>query len=219
MGREKRDFKRPEANKDASLFVIATEGEVTEYQYFTQLADKIRNSKIHVEVIEKLDTNSDPKSTMKLLDKFKSEYNLTKTDELWLVVDRDKHDEPNHIKNLTEVARMCSQKNYNLALSNPDFEIWFIFHKRSLDSLTIEEKENLFENKKNSGRTQTEIFLVSLYGHYNKTNIDIELFVPDTMQAITNAKQADTNPNERWQNNLGTRVYLIVEKLLSRRFI
>jgi hypothetical protein len=216
MGREKRDFKRPEANKDASLFVIATEGEVTEYQYFTQLADKIRSSKIHIEVIEKLNTNSDPKSTMKLLDKFKSEYNLRNTDELWLVIDRDKHDEPNHIQNLTEVARMCSQKNYNLALSNPCFEIWFIFHKTSLDSLTQDEKENLFENKKNpSGRTQTEIFLVSLYGHYNKTNIDIEVFFPDTEQAIINAKLADTNPTERWQNSLGTRVYLIVERLLA----
>ena len=56
---EKRSFKprtRPHGNRDANLIIIASEGTETEKRYFEDLAAAYSNTKIHVEVLERLIT-------------------------------------------------------------------------------------------------------------------------------------------------------------------
>jgi hypothetical protein len=59
-----------------------------------------------------------------------------------------------------------------------------------------------------------EAELIKLLNSYNKSNLDTAQFLPFVKQAIERAKQLDTNPKQRWSNELGTRVYQLVDKII-----
>ena len=116
MGRIKRNFKRPESKRSAKLIVIATEGRKTERIYFEALAESFDSTKVHVEVIEKLDDNSSPDVVLEQLNSFADEFNLDENDELWMVIDRDYQSW--EIEMIKSVAQICHQKRgYYLAVS------------------------------------------------------------------------------------------------------
>lgn len=78
---QKRSF-RPRARRsgvrDAKLVVIAAEGQKTEKVYFDDLAYTFHNPRIHVEVLERLNS-------------FRRQYKLRPDyDQLWLVLDVDR---------------------------------------------------------------------------------------------------------------------------------
>ena len=64
MGRKKKPFERPSEKFDSSLIVIASEGRVTEKNYFEDLKEFYLNKKIHVELIPNIDNKSDPRNTL-----------------------------------------------------------------------------------------------------------------------------------------------------------
>lgn len=82
MDRVKRNFKRPENKRSAKLIVIATEGRETERIYFEALAKNYDSTRVHVEVIKKLDNNSSPDVVLTQLNLFADEFNLDEDDEL-----------------------------------------------------------------------------------------------------------------------------------------
>jgi hypothetical protein len=215
MGRIKRNFKRPENKRSAKLIVIATEGRKTERIYFEGLAENFDSTKIHVEIIEKLDDNSSPDVVLKQLNEFAEEYNLDDDDELWMVIDRDfKSWEIDMIKS---VAQICHQKKgYYLALSNPAFELWLLLHLVDCTTLTAKQKEDLFKNAKVSrGKTYSKKMMADLLGGFNEAKYDASKFIPNVEVAITNAIKLDINPRTRWPNYLGTRVYRLVQNIIS----
>ena len=200
--------------RDASLIIIATEGNKTEQKYFEELASKkyFFNSRIHVRVLDRLDTNSSPSQVLKLLDDFKREFRLKKFDELWLVIDVDRWGQ---VK-LSDIARQCRQKDYELAVSNPAFELWLLLHLRSLDELSEEEKQEIFLNRKDgTTRTRLEREIINILGAYNKSNPDTDAFIPSLSDAIRRARILDIDPNSRWPNNLGSRVYRLAVKICN----
>lgn len=143
--RERKPFKRSANKSNANLFVIATEGQRTEVDYFNDLAKYYENSKVQVKVLDKIDSNSSPRDVLKL-DQFKKEYGLDKDDELWMVIDRDSQSwDENQI---AEIARLCQQKHYYLALSNPCFEFWLLLHIIYLCNYSVQDKTAFCENKK-----------------------------------------------------------------------
>ena len=90
MGRERRDFVRRSGFRDATLFVIASEGAVTEPKYFNGLKARWRNPRIQIEILTRDDPSlSSPEHVLKTLDRFASEYRLRDGDQLWLLIDRD----------------------------------------------------------------------------------------------------------------------------------
>jgi len=95
--------------RNPKLIIIASEGTYTEKKYFEDLAVSYAIPNLHVEVLDRLDSGSDPESVLKALDKFRSQYSLRLNyDELWLVIDVDRWP----IKKLSEVSSLCDQKNY-----------------------------------------------------------------------------------------------------------
>src|SRR5271156_5306789 len=90
MGRERRSFVRTSGFRDATLFVIASEGAVTEPKYFNGLKERSHNPRIHVEVRTRDNpTHSSPEHVLNMLDRFYREFNLQDDDQLWLCMDRD----------------------------------------------------------------------------------------------------------------------------------
>lgn len=87
MGRQRKDITRKSGVRDATLFVIATEGEYTEKRYFETLVSKdyFFSTRVHVEVMPASDGQSAPNQVMARLDAFKKEYKLRHGDELWIL--------------------------------------------------------------------------------------------------------------------------------------
>lgn len=215
MGRIKRNFKRPENKRSAKLIIIATEGRKTERIYFESLARNYDSSKIHVEVIEKLDNNSSPNMVLEQLNSFTNEYNLDENDELWMVIDRDYQSW--EIAMIKSIAQLCRQKKgYYLALSNPAFELWLLLHLIDCSKLTQKQKDDLFRNAKvNKNKTYSKKMISDLLDGFNEAKYDPLNFVPDVAKAIRNAIKLDLNPRTRWPNYLATRVYKLAQNIIK----
>jgi hypothetical protein len=209
-----KDRERKSGYRDAKLIVIATEGFLTEKQYFNDLAfdDRYRNPRVHVKVLERSSTDSSPNHIIQELDRYRREnkLHLADYDELWLVIDLDRWGD----KKLSDIAAQCIQKIYRLAVSTPCFEIWLLLHFNSLNEYTDDEQNELLTNRKINDRTRLEKELVELCGSYSKSNLDTATFIPHIETAIERARALDINPDHRWLNHLGTRVYLLAESII-----
>jgi hypothetical protein len=218
MARTKRNFTRPEGNRDAKLIVIATEGRQTESIYFEGLSLFLSNPKVHVKVIEKLDDNSSPDEVLNQLKLFEEEYNLDEADELWMVIDRDYQSwKPKMIK---QVAQICHQKKgYYLALSNPAFELWLLLHFIDCTNLSADEKNKIFENKKikgKSSKTYNKKLLSDTVNGFNASKYDPCKFAQNYKIAIKNAIKLDSQPRTRWPDYLATRVHKLVQSISKK---
>ena len=132
----KNHYRRTSDFINTKLYVIATEGYNTEYQYFTalkkQYSDKFDERNLHVEILRRpaqQHGKSSPKSTEQMLEEFiedNQDYDFQKDrDELWLIIDTDTWEQ----KTILELAKKCQFDTlYHLGISNPCFEIWLILH-------------------------------------------------------------------------------------------
>ena len=205
----KRQFnrKRKSGFRDSRLIVIATEGEKTEKKYFEDFSP---NSRVGIEVLPNIDSQSSPLKVIELLNGFKSEYKLNRADELWLVIDVDRWGEGQ----LSEVARLCGQKDYHLAVSNPCFEFWLLLHKASIDQYSETRQQELLDNGRfSASRNQLQQELLVLCGEYNGANLRTEDFIPYVDDAISRAESLDSSSLGRWPSGLGSRVYLLAKSI------
>lgn len=197
--------------RDARLVVIACEGANTEAKYFTELSNHFRNSRVHVQLLPSEDNKSSPEHVVSRLREFKRTYRLNSNDELWVVIDVDRWGDAK----LDEVARLCVQRKFGMAVSNPCFEFWLLLHVADVDTYDDADKQKFLENKRVGQKTQLEQELAKLVGGYGKANPDFSKFVAKVEVAISRARNLDTSPNTRWPNGLGSRVYKVAQLIHS----
>ena len=215
MPRERREFKRPSFVRNVQkLFVIATEGVKTEIKYFEQFKSEeyYNNQSVFIEVLKRLTTDSSPAVVIKQLNNFSKEFNLKEGDELWMVIDRDKQSWST--QQIAEVARFCVQKRYGFALSNPCFELWLLLHRKDINEYSVAVREELLRNLKTGNRGRVEIELLAIFGTYNKSNLNVDDYLPHVNVAIQRAEALTQNVTERWPDYLGSHVYRLVKKLM-----
>ena len=193
------------------LFVIVTEGTNTEKTYFEDLAanERFNHPSVHIEVIPS--SNSSPEHVLASLSDFDNKYELETCDELWLVIDRDRWT----IATLNRVAQEAMQKSFCLADSNPAFELWLLLHHRSIEDYRADELEELQKNRRSGDRTRLERELVDICGSYRKSSLKTSDYLPFVTIAITNARAADVDKSSRWLNQIGSRVYKLVESIIK----
>ena len=227
------------------VFVVATEGAVTEPAYFdlldayVQQTDNLNN---RVKIIplrrEKLDDDdvaglklkrkkgeptskdSAPDYVLQQLEHFFEKNALKAEDELWCIVDRDRWTIRPSQKGLglKGVARECLKKGYHFCLSNPNFELWLLLHVKNIADYSSEECAELLKNQKSkSGKTPLERELSKILpSGYTKVKLARTDFLPNLSFAIQQAKSLDTDPSARWLDNvLYTKVYQLVEKIIN----
>ena len=149
MGREPRDFVRRSGFRDATLFVIASEGVVTEPDYFNGLKVRWQSPRIHVEVLTRSEVEqSSPEHVLRTLNEFARSYRFRAGDQLWLVIDRDSW-KP---RTIASVARECENRNYKLAVSNPCFELWLLLHFEDVPNQSPERRQELFRKPQRSAQ-------------------------------------------------------------------
>jgi hypothetical protein len=198
-----RPFTRRSGFRDATLLVIATEGERTEQAYFNALKKEYHKPSVHIEVLQRSSSESSPEHVLRELVKFKVEYKLQRGDQLWMVIDVDRWPE----QNLSGIARICNQKGFFIAVSNPCFELWLFLHLSDLQTDT-----SMLSCK------QFEQLIRDLLGSYNKSNPSTEVFIQDDNlnNAITRAESLDKNMDDRWPQTAGSRVYLLIRSIINR---
>jgi RloB-like protein len=209
MGRERREFVRRSGFRDATLFVIASEGAVTEPRYFNGLKARWHNPRIQIEILTRDDpTLSSPEHVLKTLDHFASEYRLREGDQLWLLIDRDSHSwKP---RTMATVGKECERKAYHLAVSHPCFELWLLLHFEDVPNGSPARIQELTENK--------DGLLKSAVAKHCASKRDyIDHFLPHTENAIARAEDLDKKTRERWPSQLGTRVYRLVTQLMPEQ--
>lgn len=200
--------------KEVYLISIASEGK-TEEQYFDGIHDLDSSEIIKVERLVKsdeTDTKSHPNHVIDLLDERKEywEEHGIAASELWMVVDRDSQNVSK--EQLNAIIDKCKSEGYNLALSNPTFELWLLLHINDLQDYSI---DDLLKNEKvNKTRRFIDKELSNILKGYNKKNLKFERFEDGINDAIIRAKEMQTN-NEDLIEELGTSVCLLVEKLIK----
>ena len=106
--------------RDTRLIVIATEGSVTEEQYF----DLFESKRVQIKVLGTEDGKSAPKYVFDRLADYKKDYQLGKDDQLWVMIDVDRWE----TAHLSEVSSESLKKKFLMAVSNPCFELWLYLH-------------------------------------------------------------------------------------------
>lgn len=213
MGRERKIFTRKSSYRDSRLFVIATEGQNTEPLYFYSLINlyEFQSPRIHIEVIPSQNGETSPHAVLKNLDEFKREYKLRENDELWMIIDRDIQSWT--IANLTDCKTKCRQKNYNLCISNPNFEIWILLHFCDIQELESNEINKISRNERTGSRCYLETKIVEKVGSYNKSNPDFDSIHTFIADAISNNLKLTENNTKNILDDIGSDINLLITRI------
>ena len=183
------------------LYVIATEGAVTEPQYFECLYSANINIQKSITSIKYLKSNSksSPTQTLDKMTAYLKEEKLRSGDEAWIVVDKDQWTDDQ----LTALHAWAKKDNrFGFALSNPKFEYWLLLH--------FDDGANISSSSDCSDRLRKHL------PGYNK-KIDCRKFTRNNiLAAIDRAKRRDNPPCNDWPRTPGgTTVYKLVENILA----
>ena len=104
-------------------------------------------------------------------------------------------------KQLHSLADYCDRnKNWNIVLSNPCFEVWLFFHYRA----TIQgSSSNTCKEFKKEIAT------------FNKSGYNRCQYIKEIITAINNAKKADSTAGHFFPNSKETKVYLLADALMK----
>src|SRR5262245_60057156 len=175
MPKKPREFKRPLGERRyKKLFVVSVEGSKTEPQYFAIFNQP--QSIVLVKCLKRPSTESSPIQVLKKMQGYLRKESLRKTDEAWIVVDKDAWTE-DQLRELLQWAK--KSENHGVALSNPNFEYWLLLH---------------FEDGK--GIASPQECLTGLKRHLPNYKKDIDgkkIKLELIKNAIARAKQRDTN--------------------------
>ena len=105
---------------------------------------------------------------------------------------------------MQEVHRHAA--DFLLAVSRPCFELWLYLHHAA----ATEKLEGM------SCRKLTAELRIAA-GGYSKTALDTDSYRPHVSEAVARAQELDVLPQERWPNQLGTRVYRVIEAIWDRQ--
>jgi len=131
MPRKKRPLDRDGGVvRDASLIVIASEDTYAVKDYFL----RFRTRRVQFAVVPTEDGRSAPAAVIARLDQFKNDNATEENDQFWLCIDKDHWADSGHIANLVQVLQHCRQKGYQVAISNPCFELWLLLHFQNVES-------------------------------------------------------------------------------------
>ena len=184
------------------LFVIAVEGEKTEPLYFSIFNDDSRV--VHVRCLEGK-TESAPPHVLRRMVRYLAdeEADLKKTDEAWLVVDKDQWSEQQLLPLHQWVSkRKRTGPERGFAVSNPSFEYWLLLH---------------FEDGNDIADLRQCIHRLRHHLPESGKSIDPQGFSEEMiLKAVERARKRNNPPCTDWPRNPGcTTVYLLVEKILE----
>lgn len=134
--KQNRAYKKGAPFRDANYIIVVCEGAKREVAYFEALAG--RSQRVKVRVFSPSENKSAPKWMLDKAVRCTEDFNLTKDDQVWRVMDIDRWEQTD----LHAIQQHCSRQtetstaaNWILVLSNPCFEVWLLLHvKERIDA-------------------------------------------------------------------------------------
>jgi len=178
------------------LFLVAAEGRKTGPQYFGMLGSQ--RAVVCVKCLKGYGGSSPPQVLDRMRKALKKK-SLRKSDEAWLVVDKDQWTD-SQLSQLHDWSQ--SKPNYGFALSNPSFEYWLLLH--------FEDGKGISTSQQCAGRLKKHLPGYGKGIAAQKTNDGM------VRDAIRRAKARDNPPCVDWPRDVGgTTVYRLVESILN----
>ena len=194
--------------RDDRLFLVATEDTYAPKQYF----DGLSLSRVKVVVLETPEGSGlcapchVVERLSERLQKAKQAGEVQDDDQSWVLMDTDHHVNENHKKSFIEALDSARKSGFQIAISNPSFEIWLLLHHADLDGAV---------SYRSSVSVQKE--LVRVLGNYDKSRLDAACFpiakIPEAIRRARALEDSPDNPKGYWPTKPGTRVYLLLEAL------
>ncbi len=191
-----RFLRRSGFRKTKPVYVVAMEGARTEPIYFYALKPG-REAAVRLILVGDGGHKSSPSAVLARLRDWARKNGLQKSDEAWLVIDRDVFPE----EELDAVCTEAHAYGYHVALSNPCFELWLWLHV---------ENNRPFVNRHHCQHELKVALPGYAKGDYNAASL-IEAGVAN---AIQRAQALDVTPHAPWPKHQSTRVFRLVQKLL-----
>jgi hypothetical protein len=195
---------------------VATEDTYAAGQYLTELQALgiVDRSRIRIVPLPTTDGRSAPGALIERLQTTQNDPDLPHlpADEYWAVFDVDHHRE----EELTTAAALAERHGYQLAGSNPCFELWLLLHLT--DDFTGIDPSS--ENRRAPQLCEERLHKVLQAGDsrargYSKNDIGAGRFaVPERVQtACKRASDLMPPAREPWPSRVGTHVHLLMERL------
>lgn len=192
MGKRSNSFKRRKSTRRYKRrYLLVCEGAVTEPSYFNQLKSLYRESIIDITCLKK--QQSAPKFLIECA--LKAQSDLQKGDELWIILDVDNWT-PEQFKELEEWEK--PKTNRYVAVSNPCFEIWLVFHE---------------QNPNDCSKRACQTYFRENIAHGTKDIRANWLTEEKINNAVERAKARDSNKNGIVPDNPTSRVYRLIENI------
>lgn len=192
MPKQNRAYKKGDPHRDARLFIIIAEGEREDAYFRSFDAPRLK-----VLIVNREKDASAPKHFIDRLSKAESEGNYSPEvgDQVWFICDVDRWR-----RQIEELHFLCEGKsNWNLAISNPCFEVWLHFHSGSIS----------YSNDMNCTQLKGSL-PKTLAGEFNPKNYGLRLRL-----AAKNAREADTSPESHFPDVMQTKLYKLAESMLE----
>jgi hypothetical protein len=195
--------------RDDRVFVVATDDTDAPKQYFEQLS----LPRVKVVVLPTL-RGSGLSSPVHVVDRLKGAFEevqkknqVQEGDEFWVFIDTDHHFLGNHLEGTLTALRTARQVGFEIAVSNPCFELWLLLHHVDVPA-----------GQSFSDCDEVGALLREMLGQYNKTNLKEGQFpMARVLDAIRRARSLEASPDEThspWPKNPGSRVYRLLERVL-----
>lgn len=228
---------RPTSGK---IIFISCEGQVTEEEYFGMISTIFSGIKSKIQFVSVMEeilslpecdrtreqiqelTKTKPWQLVEKIDRFKEKEELRydfshhPEDEFWIVADVDENTNALNIEKWNKTLEECKLKNYGYAISNPFFEIWLLLHHVDVneddykfavtESHEYEKTPHFRERLRNDGQAPLLKGKHIESRHYNVKKIK---------DAILRAKILHNGKLECWPTNLGSTVYILMEKIIE----
>ena len=189
-------------------FVIATEGEKTEPDYFA-LLDRIHHE-INIILLPADDGHSQPRQVLdKLLCKKQQiDKEELKSYKYWIVFDHDRRP----CSELRTVMQDAETNQICVADSNPCFEAWLLQHFSSLTDIL----QLSHVNQVKSCDHVIDKHLKQFDPKYKKGSLDSTIYMPEVNMALQNAEfdEATARDLDNYTYT-GSRVQMLVKKILT----
>lgn len=206
-----------ESEQPKKLFLLACEGRHTERKYFEGVQKNKKKLRIvdylEIEIFKK--SHPDLSHPLRIFGELKEKVERLgiEAEEVCLIVDRDSDSFTE--EQYTALLKGCEEQNYSIFLSNPNFELWLLFH--FLDKkLSSEEMALFLSNSGEIGKSLQSILREkgsSRSSSFNK-KILFEHYLDYVESAIKNAKLYE-HEIEKLRDNLGTNVFKLLEVMLN----
>lgn len=192
--------------RDDRVFVVATDDTYAPAQYFEHLP----LPRVRIMVLP-TPAGSGLSAPVHVVERLKNAFQSVSQrkqiqfgDEFWVLLDTDHHFRDSNISGTLAAMRTAQHVGFEVAVSNPCFELWLLLHHVDVPLGTTFGQCEVVEAQ-----------IRASLGQYNKTSIKPGQFPLDRIpDAIRRARALETEPNAPWPEQVGTHVYRLMERAM-----